>query len=216
MGRPTWLVRSVTIAVAGLYSLALFLSGATLLPWINQAFAALPFSAGLLVIMWDSLLWRIPLLQKVSKRPYLAGFWAVTYQPTIESHIPDGGNRGPIPGFIIIRQTFWSISIRSYTKESKSDSRSFFWELRPGSDFATLTFAYENLPKESESHRSTRHTGTNRLDPTSARPAEVEGSYFTDRYTKGDMVVTLIDRSHGYGSFKEAQAAADVIQQPKL
>ncbi|MGV8883830.1 MAG: hypothetical protein ACOH19_16910 [Rhodoglobus sp.] len=213
MGRPTWLVRFITIAVAGLYPLALFLSGATLLPWINQAFAALPLVAGLLLLLWDSVLWRIPLLQKVAKRPYLAGFWTVIYQPTSESHIPDGGNRGPIPGFIIIRQTFWSVSIRSYTKESKSDSRSFFWELQPGSDFATLTFVYENLPKESESHRSTRHLGTNRLDPTSATPIEVEGSYFTDRYTKGDMTITRIDRSHGYGSFKEAQAAADVIRQ---
>ncbi len=110
---------------------------------------------------------------------------------------------------MVIRQSYWSIAIRSYTAESKSDSRAVFWELRPGSDFETPAFIYENLPKESESHRSTRHLGTNRLDPTSASPNEVEGTYFTDRYTKGDMTISLINRTKGYGSFQAAQKAAE-------
>lgn len=42
-----------------------------------------------------------------------------------------------------------------------------------------------------------------------ADEVEVEGSYFTDRYTKGDMTIKLIDRSYGYGSFNDAQAIAD-------
>lgn len=208
MNRPTWLVRFMIIAVTGLYTLALFVSGATLLPWINQALAALPIVGSILLLLWDIVIWRQPSIQRLTKRPYLAGFWKVSYLPTAESHIPEGGNRGPILGYIIIRQTYWLFSVRSYTAESKSDSRAVFWELRPGSDFETPTFVYENLPKESESHRSTRHLGTNRLDPTTASPQEVEGSYFTDRYTKGDMTMTLIDRTNGYGSFSEADEAA--------
>ncbi|WP_161578669.1 hypothetical protein [Plantibacter flavus] len=208
MTRPTWLVRIVILGVAGLYTLGLFVSGATLQPWINQSLAALPVIGSLLLLLWDVLIWKIPFVQTLTKRPYIAGFWGVTYRPTAESHIPDGGNRGPIVGYLIIRQSYWSLSVRSYTAESKSDSRSVFWERRPGSDFETPAFIYENLPKESESHRSTRHLGANRLDPTCASPTEMEGTYFTDRYTKGDMAIELINRTKGYGSFKAADDAA--------
>jgi hypothetical protein len=208
MSRPTWLVRSVIISVAGFYTLGLFVSGATLLPWVNQALAALPIIGSILLLLWDLVLWKLTIFQKLTKRPYLAGFWSVSYRPTAASHIPEGGNRGPILGYLVIRQSYWSISIRSYTAESTSDSRAIFWELRTGSDFKTPAFIYENLPKESESHRSTRHLGTNRLDPTSASPKEVEGTYFTDRYTKGDMTITMIDRTSGHGSFKAADVAA--------
>ena len=31
------------------------------------------------------------------------------------------------------------------------------------------------------------------------------GVYFTDRYTKGDMTMELVDRSTGHPSFKAAQ-----------
>lgn len=209
MNRPAWLVRIVIVTVSGLYTLALFLSGATLLPGINQTFAALPVVGSLLLLLWDYVIWKLKFVQRITKRPYIAGLWQATYQPTAESHIPGGGNRGPILGYLVIRQSYWSLSVRSFTAESRSDSRAVFWELHPGSDFETPTFVYENLPKESESHRSTRHLGTNRFDPASASPSEIEGSYFTDRYTKGDIRVELIDRSSGYGSFKAANEAAE-------
>lgn len=75
-----------------------------------------------------------------------------------------------------------------------------------------LTFTYDNLPKMSESHRSMRSAGACNLNPTSLKPEEVEGTYFTDRFTKGDMVLTLIDRTSGYPSFDAATKHAEAAQ----
>lgn len=212
MRRPSSLIRIAVAATALAYTTGLYYSGAQLVtPW-SRILSALPLAATVLLWLWDALIWRIPIFLKATKRPYLQGLWAVSYAPTDESHIPEGGNRGPIPGYLQIRQTFWWITVRSYTVESKSDSRSFFWDLRPGNDFATLIFTYENQPRASESHRSTRHLGTTQLDTTAARPRVVEGVYFTDRYTKGDMRISLVDRTLGYASFQEADDHSKAVK----
>ncbi|WP_456080961.1 Cap15 family cyclic dinucleotide receptor domain-containing protein [Microterricola pindariensis] len=164
----------------------------------------LPLLAAVLLWLWDAWLWRLPGLQSAAHRPRLDGLWRVTYHPTADSHIPEGGSRGPITGYFVIRQSFWFVTVRSYTKQSTSDSRSFYWDLRPGNDVSTLTFTYENSPKESETHRSMRHFGTSQLDPTSLQPKEIVGRYFTDRYTKGDLSAELISRTTGHASFESA------------
>jgi hypothetical protein len=38
------------------------------------------------------------------------------------------------------------------------------------------------------------------------------GVYFTDRYTKGDMSLTHVDRTRGYASFAAAEAHAAAVQ----
>ena len=209
MHRPTVIVRYTILAVGVVYSVLLFVASVHLDTWYKYVIAALPAVGSIALAIWDGWAWRQPWLTRLTHRPRLDGLWQVTLTPTAESHIPEGGNRGPIPGFLVVRQSYWSIHLRQFTAESASRSRTFFWELPDGAEAETLTFVYENVPQQQFEQRSNRHFGTCGLDIGSLRPRAISGAYFTDRYTKGDMHLTLIDRSKSYGSFDEAKSRAD-------
>ncbi|WP_433732270.1 hypothetical protein ACQP2Y_41000 [Actinoplanes sp. CA-051413] len=136
--------------------------------------------------------------------------------PTEESHIPAGGNRGPITAYAVITQSYWSIAIRQYTTESSSISRSFFWDNSDGTGTESIIFTYDNTPMRKHIKRSPRHLGTCVLRPGHRHPTKLTGSYFTDRYTQGDMELKLISRNVDVGSYVEAtDAAQKAATQPK-
>ena len=166
----------------------------------------LPAAAALVLTVWDLWAWRWPGINKLTHRPRIDGLWKAELQPTAESHIPPDGNRGPIPAFVIISQSFWSIHVRQITIESSSRSRSYFWEARGDADVERLNFLYENDPRPEHQDRSHRHLGSCTFDTTNLKPNQISGFYFTDRYTKGSMSLQLVDRTKGYGSYQEAVA----------
>lgn len=209
MGRPTALARTITLIVSGIYSIVLFVLGFELPGWWRFVVSFLPTLAVLGVVVWDLWLWRVPGVQKLVRRPDLRGLWRVTLTPHPDSHIPDDGNRGPIAGFLEIQQSFWAIHLRLYTDQSSSKSTATTWMPAYESSVDNLTFTYDNIPKMSESHRSMRSAGACNLMPTSLKPEEVEGSYFTDRYTKGDMLLKFVDRETGFSTFASATKFAD-------
>jgi hypothetical protein len=212
VNRPATLVRMTALGVSLAYSLVLYTSGFQLDTWSKRIVGALPALAALALTLWDVWLWRQKGLQRLHGRPRLDGLWQVTLRPTAESHIPEGGNRGPIPAFMVVAQSFWSVHLRQLTTESKSDSRSWFWFRTNGADVDRLAFLYENDPLQEHQHRSQRHFGSCTVEPASLTPLEMSGVYFTDRYTKGDMVLTLVDRSRGHASFAAAQRHVDEAQ----
>jgi hypothetical protein len=212
MAKPTTAVRVTVIAVGIVYTLALKVSGVSLDSLARQVIAALPAVAAGALVVWDLWLWRMPVLQRLTGRPRIDGLWLATLEPTGESHIPKGGNRGPIPAYLAITQSYWSLAIRQYTRESTSDSRASFWERRSGASWETVAFVYDNTPMHRHQHRSGRHLGTCQLDPTEQAPIEMAGAYFTDRYTKGDMSLTLLDRTRGYASFAAAEGHAATVR----
>lgn len=202
VGRPATTVRVTALAVCILYTAVLVFTGVSLDSFGKKVVGWLPTLAGAGVVAWDLWIWRLPGVQRLTHRPRLDGLWRATLEPTDESHIPEGGNRGPIEAFLVIRQSFWSLHIRQYTAESTSDSRAHVWTVDGGAGWHRVAFLYDNLPAARHQHRSTRHLGACQLDPTSQRPSAMGGVYFTDRYTKGDMQLALVDRSSGYASFE--------------
>ncbi len=205
MGRPTFAVRITATAVGGVYTIAMFLAGVHLDTGVKKLLAFLPVAAGVGLSLWDTWFWRAPGVRQFVKRPWLEGTWVTELQPTVESHIPEGGSRGPIEAYVVIRQSFWGIAVRQYTAESTSNSRTHFWQPATLGMPEGLVFTYENLPKQEVQHRSERHFGTCQFDPTTSRPTEISGYYFTDRYTKGDMTLRLYDRTTGHESFAAAR-----------
>ncbi len=204
MRRPGRAVRLTAVGVVAAYSAILYFAGVPIDAGLRRAIGYLPALAGLVVVVWDLWVWRWPLVWRSTGRPRLDGLWEVELRPTADSHIPEGGNRGPIIAYLVVRQTYWSIALQLFTVESSSISRSFFWDgdNRTGTEW--LTFVYDNTPMLNHQHRSGRHLGTCTLQPGSRQPAEIRGAYFTDRYTAGDMKLTLRKRDTSSGSFEEA------------
>lgn len=205
MARPAAAVRLTATVVGAAYAVALYISGVHIQAGAKQALSYLPTVLTFLVALWDVWLWRLPVLQSLAKRPWIAGIWSVTLTPTAASLIPEGGNRGPIKGYVIINQTFWSIGVRQYTAESRSDSRATVWSETTGGSERTLTHTYANRPRQELEHRSRPHLGAAALDVVGLRPSIITGDYFTDQYTKGDMILYLVDRSTGYADFASAE-----------
>lgn len=187
MVRPAALVRFSVLVVGVVYSAVLVLAGVSLDSTFKVLLGFLPAAASGLLFIWDAIAWRMPLLHNLTHRPRIDGLWEVVLRPTAESHIPVGGNRGPITAYMVIRQSYWSLHIRQLTAESGSDSRSFFWERPFGGDVERLVFLYQNDPRAEHRTRSPRHLGTCALETASLTPAAIQGSYFTDRYTQGEM-----------------------------
>lgn len=121
--------------------------------------------------------WKVPHWLKTG--PVLRGTWKGAVRPT-------DGTVAELPAYLSIRQTFSGVAFRLMTAEMTSESTT-----------ATLTgrtegltvgeYVYESIPRDAIRSRSPIHFGAARFDAVGARPSRVEGSYFTDRRTSGEM-----------------------------
>lgn len=209
MTKPAATARLTAVAVGAAYTGALYLSGVQLQAGPEQALSYLPAAAVFAVALWDAWVWRLPLVHRLARRPLLAGTWRATLKPTEDSHIPSGGSSGPIEAYVIISQSYWSISVRQYTLESRSESKAAIWAGDPFSVTKTLTYTYANTPKQEHEARSRAHLGTTSLDVVGDQPQALSGYYFTDRYTKGDMALVLVDRTVHHPDYESARAHCD-------
>lgn len=205
MGRPTAVVRTVAFVVSGAYSALLLAAGLGLPQWARYVVSLLPTLAVAGAIVWDLWLWRLLFVQSLVRRPDLRGLWQATLAPHPDSKIPDEVADEPVEAFLEITQTYWSVHTRMYTAESASWSTAVTWLPSLESVVDNLTYVYENKPKAAFSHRSARSTGSCTLLPASLKPVEMEGSYFTDRYAKGDIQLRFVDRSKGHATFERAR-----------
>ncbi|MGP5484505.1 hypothetical protein ACTXMZ_16145 [Brachybacterium alimentarium] len=211
MARPTMAVRTTALLVSLAYSVIVFLSGVQMPDAARWIVSALPTVAVTSLVAWDLVLWRLPILQSLTRRPDIRGFWRVKLTPHRDSNIPPEGNRGPIDGFLEVRQSYWSIYVRLYTAESSSTSTASTWLPTFETEVDNLNYLYLNTPKVEVSDRSARSTGAASFEPASLKPTEVAGRYFSDRATRGDVLCTFVDRRVGHATFGAASRYADQV-----
>lgn len=180
------LIQSLVLLVAGVYLVSYLIRG---LP-TSELFAPIGAAgalASLLVLAFDHLLWRIPRIgRKLSKRPDIRGTW----RGTLASHWVDpatGERIQPDPEvYLVVRQTFWSVTANLMTKESKSCSTTATVE-DDGCDQYQLVAQYRNTPRASVRERSEVHHGSFKLDIGGEPTDRLEGYYWTDRETMGEL-----------------------------
>jgi hypothetical protein len=184
--------RAVLFVVAALIIAALLLSSAIRghLPenaseWLAPIGPAVTV-AGIGLAVFNRWVWHFPLIRKIHGRPVLRGTWhgelaSQWINPQTGEGIP------PDPDvFLAIRQTFWTVSVRLITKESKSHSLNA--SVRDTGDRVyELAYVYTNTPRASVRDRSEVHYGAAVLAAPVDRTAGLEGHYFTDRNTRGDI-----------------------------
>lgn len=204
---PSLTVRRTAIGVSAAYALVLYLTGIHLQDGLRQALTYLPTVAALAVVAFDKWVWKWSVIGRLHDRPRVEGLWRCQLTPDKQSHIPQGGNWGPIESYVVIEQTFWSVSVVQHTDQSSSYSKATAFTSRPGSQLQSLIVAYNNEPNREHIQRSVKHSGACEYR-AGKHPTTMSGPYFTDRFTAGDMELRLIDRSTHHADFATAKAHA--------
>lgn len=212
MRRPDTAIRLTAILVSLAYAAILYWAGVRVDADVKKLLAYLPTLAVVALVAWDLQLWRWPLVHLLVTRPRLDGLWKATIRPTSESHIPAGGNRGPISAYLAINQTFWKFQATLITRESHSLTQSHYWFNTDAYPVEWISFIYENAPQQRYRHRSTRHLGACTLRPGDKAPTSMSATYFTDRYTQGDMELELVGRDGRVVEFSEAEKKEEVLR----
>lgn len=195
MNQQAAIIRVVAVGISIAWTATLYLSGVDLAEPTRRLLAYLPTVAVILAVAFDLWLWKLPLMNRIVGRPRLDGTWRTTLTPNPESHIPDGGNRGPVQALTCIEQTYWTMSVSLLTAQSRSQSTTAALAANPDSKSTKrLYFTYRNDPQLAHRPRSLAHLGSCELAITGHKPTRIDGMYWTNRLTMGDLCLELIDR----------------------
>jgi hypothetical protein len=195
----------VIIAIAVVvWGALLFAEGVDLTPQLLHPFSAVVGSVVLVLTVYEQWIWRLPWLRWLPGRPpRLYGTWAGTLTSTYGSI----GSTTPVPPiqvFLTVTQSASALSMNLLTAESRSRSLTCALdESSPDSWVASST--YINTPQLLVQDRSRIHHGSMVLNLHGSPPHSLDGAYWTDRDTKGQIELSSWSpRKHN--DFASAQA----------
>jgi hypothetical protein len=164
-----------------LWLLLLLLDGVAIhLSWLRQWSDVVPILL-VMIGVFDKWLWKWPFINRwLARRPIIAGTWHVLITPT--------AGDASITAYMVVRQTFARLSMRLLTPESQSELLSGT-VIRTHDDLYQVVGLYTNRPTLAVRDRSPIHHGAFVLDVHGDPPTELDGSYWTDRGTRGSMVL---------------------------
>lgn len=116
--------------------------------------------------------------------PNLSGKWEGELKSNWKEKIID-----PILTEIIITQTFFNVQIKIKTNESRSHSIGASFDIDNDRGLEQLIYSYINTPKSSFRERSEIHYGSTILIFDGFNVNEMEGQYWTDRETTGEIIL---------------------------
>ncbi len=180
---------TILLVAAVVWGILLILDGvAVSVVWLRP-FSVVVGAILLLVTAFDLYLWRLPVLRGwFVKRPFFDGTWRAEVRSTWKS--PETGRTIPsISGFMVIRQTFSHLSLRLITTESHSELLGAE-VLRAGDGTYRVIGVYLNEPRLSVRHLSPIHYGALVLQVIGTPPVTLEGHYWTDRDTAGEIALS--------------------------
>lgn len=184
--KRTILIRVVAAVVLIVFSVGTWIkSGQLNVGWL-QFFSASVLVATVILWCWDFWLWRIPFIQRIPSVPRcvrgtwegtLSSFWV---EPETNERIK------PKPAYLVVRQSCSLVSVTLLTDESKSTSSLASVSMQDHT--AVLAYLYLNRPKPSVEHRSRMHHGSTVLDIVGTPAIRLEGRYWTDRDSRGELL----------------------------
>ena len=196
-------IAAILIVAAAVWAVGLAVSGVELTAEFARPFSLATGAVVLVVALFDLWLWRLPLLKGwFVQRPVVRGTWAIrlTSNWTGESQNPALDS---IEAYLIIRQTYFMISLRLVTEESSS--RMLGTELvRMPDGVYTVAGVYLNESRVAVRERSPIHYGGLILHVRGDPADGLDGGYWTDRLTRGEIHSTAYSRTVCH-SFVEAR-----------
>jgi len=180
------------LIVSVLAWLAILLCSGIELKFSWEAFKALPDVVSVDLVVWGLFVkwgWKLPMFQGwLVPFPVLEGTWHGTLKSTWIN--PETSKPlGEIPMVLVIKQTFTTIccTIHTFTQESSSQSYAASFLIDEESGTKQLVYVYTNRPKAGVRHRSPVHDGTALLRVIENPGKMLQGEYWTNRQTTGDI-----------------------------
>lgn len=96
----------------------------------------------------------------------------------------------PIPIEVTINQNFFNIQVQIKTNESRSYSIGASFDIDKERGFQQLFYTYLNTPKAGVRDRSEIHYGSTILNFDGFKVTNMDGEYWTDRETTGEINLT--------------------------
>lgn len=181
-------VQAIITASVIVWAALLFLQGVDLRLSYLRPYSLVVGIVLILSYAFDKWLWRLLPFPRLLGRPVLAGTW----KGELRSNWIDqqtGEAADPILVFLLIRQTYAAISIRLFTANSFSKSETA--EIHKSPDgVSEIVMTYQNIPLLHLREQSPLHYGAMRLQIHGRPTSRLEGAYWTDRDTKGEVVFT--------------------------
>jgi hypothetical protein len=196
-------VKAILYTAVAVWAVVLFVSGQSISSALLRPFSMVTSIVVLLSIAFELWLWKIPLLHDwFVKRPVIEGTWRAELRSNWKD--ANGAAIQPIQGYMVIRQTFLNLSLRLLTAESSSHLVGT--EIVCSDDgLYCVSGVYRNEPAYQNRGRSPIHYGAVWLQVIEKPTQKLEGHYWTDRNTAGELRLT--DRQkQKFQDFNSAQA----------
>ncbi|MBK4995837.1 hypothetical protein IAE39_004011 [Pseudomonas sp. S37] len=170
---------------------------------LSAAWKAFSSSLGLGVLLFGAftkLAWRWQRLAKWMNRPLVHGVWRGELKSDFGSI---NGNRLTVPIFFVIRQTYLTLSVQSFTERQEGESRLEALLRSSKTDATRLCYVFELRKLFSGAHSLTSGAGELKL---AGDQLSLSGTYWTNTPTHGEIYLELVCRDcDGVTSFQDAK-----------
>jgi hypothetical protein len=196
-------VKAIIYTAVAVWAIVLLVTGQQLSSNLLRPVSTVTSVVVLLSIAFELWLWKLPFLHGwLVKRPVLAGTWRAELRSNWKD--ASGAAVPPVEGYVVIRQTFLSLSLRLLTKESSSHLVGT--EIVCSVDgLYCVSGVYRNEPRYQDRGHSQIHYGAVWLQVIDTPVQMLEGHYWTDRNTAGEMRLIARQREQ-FQDFKSAEA----------
>jgi len=162
------------------------------LTFSNKALKLIPKVITINVFLWFVFikwLWKWKLFRGwLVPFPNLSGKWEGSALP--KNIDPSTGQQYPeIKLELLIKQTFLFTHVRIFSAEMESNSYSASFKIDSETDEKRLCYSYLSKPKSNIRDRSPIHDGTALLTIKGDKEEELEGEYWTNRATTGELYI---------------------------
>ena len=155
-----------------------------------KAFSYVVTGVSFALLFWERWLWSWRVFRPwLTNRPDLRGTWKGHLVSNWIDPITKQG-RGEIDAYLVVRQTYTTIDVRLLTAESGSISLSANI-VADGEGIHTVAVVYRNTPRALLREHSPIGHGGMLLYVRGIPIHQLDGEYWTDRQTKGELTLRL-------------------------
>ena len=158
----------------------------------------------LLILLLSKLQWKYPKLAWLMDKRMVHGLWWGELKSEFKAS-EDADPLPPIPITFVIKQSYFFLTIQSYTPSVPAESTMERMVVQPRNSVGQLQYVFEMRRLQDAEDKITVGYGDLRLTSTDKR---LEGYYWTNSPTRGHISLELLTRDFsGIDSFADAEKA---------